>query len=171
MMWMRLWYYYILGFVESTRDVLLSTMGFITIFPTTWEKMFWPFFPGLEQANRRHFSIWKTWVQGWFQGLPIGHPYGKRGPIQAFHISLGIRIWGIGLGKSMGPKKLKKSPMSLGVLCKSPPMWVNRSNAQKTCSRYHEPPCRTWQFNGEKYMMCGFAVGKGELELHEKTLR
>jgi len=50
--------------------------------------------------------------------------------------------------------------MSLGGFVKIPTNLGSRSNAQKTCSRCHEPPCRTWQFNGEKYLMCGFALEK-----------
>ena len=50
---------------------------------------------------------------------------------------------GIGLGKSMGPKKLKKVPCPWGVLCKSPPTWVTDQTltrpAQDTMNHPAEP--------------------------------
>ena len=69
--WMRLCYYYILGFVAS--DVLLSTMGFITIFPTTWEKMFGPF----SQASNKQieaFQHMKDLGTRVIPGTPNGTP-------------------------------------------------------------------------------------------------
>ena len=82
-------------------------------------------------------------VSGWFTRASQGHgvpPYGKVWTHTKLFISFEDSNIGIGLGKSMGAQK---SPMSLGVLWKSPPTWVTdqtlKRPAQDTMNHPAEP--------------------------------